>query len=456
MKTKTLFVCQQCGAQSPRWVGKCPNCESWNSYVEERIVLDGERRTAEDVSAKDPPVLISEVSSEKEERILSGIGEFDRVLGGGIVKGSVVLIGGDPGIGKSTISMQVACLLSQKGKKVLYISGEESIKQAKMRADRLISGSHQSLYIVNQVNLNALIEYIEKMHPDVVFLDSIQVIYQPEISSSPGSVSQVRECASILTHLAKAKGVTLFIIGHVTKEGTIAGPRVLEHIVDTVLYFEGERYSTYRILRATKNRFGSTNEIGVFEMLSTGLSEVANPSEIFLQERPMDTAGSVVVPILEGTRPLLVEIQGLVSRANFGMPRQKAQGFDSNRLALLVAVLEKKIGLRVQDKDIFLNVVGGVKVVDPTADLGVVMAIASTFLDKPVPSDMIVLGEVGLSAEVRSVSQITSRINEAEKLGFKKCLIPKNNLKGRAPLKKYSIDIIPVETVRDALRILKK
>src|SRR6185436_11306767 len=339
--------------------------------------------------------------------------------------------GGDPGIGKSTLSMQISCSLAHKGMKVLYISGEESIKQTKMRADRITKKADDTFFIVNQIDVNSIIEYINELGPSVVIIASIQVVNLPGLTSSPGSVSQVRESASILTQIAKAKGFALFLIGHVTKEGTLAGPRVLEHIVDTVLYFEGERYSTYRILRTIKNRFGSTNEIGVFEMTSGGLSEVTNPSEMFLSERPKNASGSVVVPIMEGTRPFLVEIQGLVSRSAFGMVRHKAQGFDANRLALLVAVLEKRMGLNMQDKDVFLNVVGGVRVVDPAADLPVMVAVASALLDKVVPFDTVVFGEVGLSSEVRSVSQVILRINEAERLGFKRCIMPKNNLKSK-------------------------
>jgi len=307
------------------------------------------------VVSKEEPVLLSNIVTADERRYTTGISEFDGVMGGGIVPGAVTLIGGDPGIGKSTLSLQVSCALSEKGAKVLYVSGEESVKQTHLRAQRLSTGDIKSLYIVNQVDLNAVIEYIEKMNPSIVVIDSIQVMYSPEISSSPGSVSQVRECAAILTYLAKSKGIALFIIGHVTKDGMLAGPRVLEHIVDTVLYFEGERYLTYRILRATKNRFGSTNEIGVFEMTSTGLMEVPNPSELFLSERPHDASGSVVAPIMEGTRPFLVEVQGLVSRSSFNMVRHKAQGFDANRLSLLIAVLEKRLGLNLQDKDIFFK-----------------------------------------------------------------------------------------------------
>ena len=452
---KTLFICQNCGTQSPRWVGKCPNCESWNSFVEESITPTVETKRSA-IVGDEKPVLLTDIETNNEKRYTTDIKEFDRVLGGGIVSGSVTLIGGDPGIGKSTLALQVGCLLSQKGLKVLYVSGEESVKQTKLRAQRLNTKGCDSLYIVNQVDLDIILDYINKMKPQTVVIDSIQVLYQAQISSSPGSVSQVRECAAILTHTAKSLGISLFIIGHVTKEGMLAGPRVLEHIVDTVLYFEGERYSTYRILRAVKNRFGSTNEIGVFEMTSSGLAEVANPSQIFLSERPQDASGSVVVPIVEGTRPLLVEVQGLVSRSNFGMVRHKAQGFDPNRLALLVAVLEKRLGLNIGDKDIFLNIVGGVNVSDPAADLGVVYAIASAFLDKPMASDSVVLGEVGLSSEVRSVSQIGLRINEAEKLGFKKCIIPQNNLKIGIDLKGKKIELVPVETVKQALSILNK
>lgn len=452
MKTKTLFVCQDCGAQSPRWAGKCANCDSWNSLVEEAVVSSVSRRIK--IASPEEPVLLADIGATEEKRYMTGVNEFDGVMGGGIVPGAVTLIGGDPGIGKSTLALQIGCALSEKGAKVLYVSGEESIKQTNMRAQRLSTGENKSLYIVNQVDLNVIIEYINKMNPNIVVIDSIQVIYSPEISSSPGSVSQVRECSAILTRLAKSKGIALFIIGHVTKDGMLAGPRVLEHIVDTVLYFEGERYSTYRILRATKNRFGSTNEIGVFEMTSTGLMEVPNPSELFLSERPHGASGSVVVPVMEGTRPLLVEVQGLVSRSSFSMVRHKAQGFDTNRLSLLVAVLEKRLGLNLQDKDIFLNVVGGVKVVDPAADLAVVVALASALLDKPMAFDTVILGEVGLSSEVRSVSQLALRINEADRLGFKTCIVPKNNLKMKLDLKRNNIKVVGVETVKGAIEAL--
>ena len=452
MKTKTLFVCQNCGTQFPRWAGKCSGCDSWNSLVEETTAPLTDKRNR--VTLKEGPVLLMDVLTGDEKRYTTEIREFDGVMGGGIIPGAVTLIGGDPGIGKSTLALQVGCALSEKGLKVLYVSGEESVKQTRVRAGRLSTKENRLLYIVNQVNLEDIIGYINKMKPDVVVVDSVQVIYSPEISSSPGSVSQVRECSAVLTHLAKSKGIALFLIGHVTKDGMLAGPRVLEHIVDTVLYFEGERYSTYRVLRTTKNRFGSTNEIGVFEMTSAGLGEVLNPSELFLSERPHNASGSVVVPIMEGTRPFLVEIQGLVSRSSFSMVRQKAQGFDANRLSLLIAVLEKRLGLNLQDKDVFLNVVGGVKVMDPAADLAVGVALASALLDKPVAFDTVILGEVGLSSEVRSVSQLAVRINEADKLGFKTCIVPKNNLKVKMDLKRKNINIVGVETVKEAFDAL--
>ncbi len=455
MKTKTLFVCQNCGAQSPRWVGRCQECENWNTYVEESVAVSSSAASAlrNPIKHNETPVLLRSITADDEKRFVTNILEFDRVIGGGIVPGSVTLIGGDPGIGKSTLSMQVCCSLAQSGQRVLYVSGEESIKQTKMRADRITKKTGDTLYIVNQIDVNMIIDHINELRPSVVIIDSIQVVNLPGLASSPGSVSQVRESASILTQIAKAQGIALFFIGHVTKEGTLAGPRVLEHIVDTVLYFEGERYSTYRILRTIKNRFGSTNEIGVFEMTASGLSEVTNPSEMFLSERPKNASGSVVVPIIEGTRPFLVEVQGLVSRSAFGMVRHKAQGFDANRLALLVAVLEKRCGLSLEDKDVFLNIVGGVKAVDPAADLPVVVAVASALLDKTVPFDTVVFGEVGLSSEVRSVSQVVARINEAERLGFKRCILPKNNLKSK-DIRTKTLELVAVSGVREALDAL--
>jgi len=453
MRTKTIFSCQNCGYQSPKWLGRCPDCNNWNSFVEEDYVAPSLKTKERTALYKDEPVLLKDVDVKEDSRLKTGILELDRVLGGGIVGGSVVLIGGDPGVGKSTISLQVSNQLTKQNVTVLYVSGEESVAQTKLRARRLGAGREGNLYIVNQTDLSFIVEYINKINPEVVIIDSIQVIFDPTISSSPGSVSQVRECSGILTQLAKTKGISIFIIGHVTKEGTLAGPRVLEHIVDTVLYFEGDRFSLYRILRAVKNRFGSTNEIGVFEMDSAGLKEVKNPSEIFLSERPKDVSGSVVSSVLEGTRPLLVEIQSLVSKSSFGYARRRAQGFDYNRLALLVAVLEKRIGLALEAEDIFVNVAGGIKIEDPAADLAVAMAVASAFREQLIMPETVVIGEIGLAGEVRSVSQIVLRINEAEKLGFKHCVFPRNNYKG-IDFKKDSLELIPVSTLKEALDIV--
>ena len=453
MKTKTIFSCQACGYQSPKWLGRCPDCSSWNTLAEEDYAAPSTKIRERSALYKDEPVLLKDVEVKVGSRLKTNIHELDRVLGGGIVAGSVILIGGDPGVGKSTISLQVYNHLAKQGKTVLYVSGEESVAQTKLRAHRLgDEHTEGKLYIVNQTDLSFIIEYINKIKPDVVFIDSIQVLFDPGISSSAGSVSQVRECSGILTQLAKTTGTSIFIIGHVTKEGTIAGPRVLEHIVDTVLYFEGDRFSIYRILRAVKNRFGSTNEIGVFEMASCGLKEVKNPSEIFLSERPKDVTGSVVVSILEGTRPLLVEIQSLVSKSSFGYARRRAQGFDFNRLSLLIAVLEKRIGLHLEAEDIFINVAGGIKIEDPTADLAVAVAIASAFRDELILAETVVLGEVGLAGEIRSISQAALRINEAQKLGFKRCILPRNNLKGIITDK--SMELLPCSTLKEALEIL--
>ena len=416
-------------------------------FTERRQPKAGERRSL----YTEEPVLLRDVEVKESARIKTEIKELDRVLGGGIVSGSVILIGGDPGIGKSTISLQVSNQLTKSGYTVLYVSGEESVRQTKLRANRLGTHDKGNLYIVSQTDLSLIVEYIKKLKPDAVIIDSIQVIFEPSISSSPGSVSQVRECAGILTQLAKSTNTPVFIIGHVTKEGNLAGPRVLEHIVDTVLYFEGDRFSVYRILRAVKNRFGSTNEIGVFEMGPGGLLEVKNPSEIFLSERPKGISGSVVSSVLEGSRPLLVEIQALVSKSSFGYAQRRSQGFDYNRLSLLIAVLEKRIGLHLEMEDIFVNIAGGIKIEDPACDLGVCASVASAFLDRAVLSDTVVLGEVGLAGEIRSISQVTLRINEAEKLGFKHCVIPKNNLKNLHY--KGALDLMPVDNLKEALDI---
>ncbi|MFH0828178.1 MAG: DNA repair protein RadA [Candidatus Omnitrophota bacterium] len=453
LKNKTVYACQHCGYQSAKWIGRCPDCNSWNSFVEEDYASPSGKTKERSSLYKEEPVLLKDVQLKDFSRIKTDIAELDQVLGGGIVKGSVVLVGGDPGIGKSTISLQISNQLSQKGHTVLYISGEESVAQTKLRAGRLSQpGGKGQLYIVNQTDLSLIVGHINKLKPDLVIIDSIQVIFEPSISSSPGSVSQVRECSGILTQLAKTSGTTVFIIGHVTKEGAIAGPRVLEHIVDTVLYFEGDRFSTYRILRAVKNRFGSTNEIGVFEMSSEGLKEVKNPSEIFLSERPKDVSGSVVVPVMEGSRPLLVEIQALVSRSSFGYARRRAEGFDFNRLSLLVAVLEKRIGLSLEAEDVFVNVAGGIKIEDPSADLAVALAVSSAFRGLPVMHDLVVMGEVGLAGEIRSVSQPALRVNEAEKLGFTRCVLPANSLKN-LNYKAKNIELIPVTALKEAIDI---
>ncbi|MDD5129206.1 MAG: DNA repair protein RadA [Candidatus Omnitrophica bacterium] len=453
MKTKTIFSCASCGYQSPKWLGKCPDCNSWNSFSEEDYAAPASSGKERASLYKDGPVLLKDVVARDEDRLKTNIRELDRVLGGGIVKGSVILIGGDPGVGKSTISLQVSNHLTKQGIGVLYVSGEESVVQTKLRAKRLGESGSDNLYIVNQTDLSLIVEYIKKLKPQVVIIDSIQVIFDSALSSSAGSVSQVRECAGLLTQLAKTTGTSIFIIGHVTKEGTLAGPRVLEHIVDTVLYFEGDRFAIYRILRAVKNRFGSTNEIGVFEMGPEGLQEVKNPSEIFLSERPNNVSGSIVTSILEGSRPLLVEIQSLVSRSSFGYARRRAQGFDFNRLSLLVAVLEKRMGLALEAEDIFVNVTGGIKVEDPAADLAVCAVIASSFREQVVMPQAVVLGEVGLSGEIRSISQVLTRINEAEKLGFKHCILPGNSCKN-LKLNKSDMEIIPVSTLKEALDII--
>lgn len=456
MKTKTVFSCQNCGFQSPKWLGRCPDCNHWNTFAEEDYLAPLPKTKERVALYKEEPVLLKDVEIQEAARIKTGIAELDRVLGGGIVAGSVVLIGGDPGIGKSTISLQVSNRLTRQNKTVFYVSGEESVAQTKLRAARLGQAVEQgNLYIVNQTDLSLITEYINKIKPDAVIIDSIQVIFEPSLSSSPGSVSQVRECAGILTQLAKTQGTSIFIIGHVTKEGTLAGPRVLEHIVDTVLYFEGDRFSTHRILRAVKNRFGSTNEIGVFEMGPEGLEEVNNPSEIFLSEKPKDIPGSVVVSVLEGSRPLLVEIQALVSKSGLAYPRRRAEGFDYNRLGLLVAVLEKRAGLSLETEDVFVNVAGGIKIEDPAADLAVAVAISSAFFERCVLDKSVVLGEIGLAGEIRSISQAGMRINEAERLGFKYCILPKNNLKN-LDYKKEAIELLASATLKEALDIALK
>ncbi|HWI41963.1 MAG TPA: DNA repair protein RadA, partial [Verrucomicrobiae bacterium] len=418
-KKASIYVCQQCAASSPKWLGRCPDCGAWNSFAEE--VRQAGRGDAH--AAASAPVAMTGVRADSEQRFPCGIAEFDRVLGGGLVSGSLVLVGGDPGIGKSTLLLQAMDRYSSVFDRVLYVSGEESVAQTRLRAERTGISSDR-LYILAETVLENVLLQVERLKPRVVVIDSIQTVYSSGVESAPGSVSQVRECAARIMSVAKQTGVAVFLVGHVTKEGTIAGPRVLEHLVDTVLYFEGKGAHTYRILRAVKNRFGSTNEIGVFEMRDDGLSEVTNPSELFLTERPVGASGSVVVATVEGTRPLLVEIQALVSQSSLALPRRTTIGVDHNRLALLVAVLEKKVGLTLASQDIFLNVAGGVKITEPAADLGMVVAVASSHLDKGVAADTVVFGEIGLAGEVRAVSRPEQRVREAQKLGFRRCVLP--------------------------------
>ena len=425
-QTKTHYSCQQCGLQSPKWLGRCPDCGQWNSLVEEtRVVTRGAAARALPPAGK--PQLLSEVKISEEDRICCGILELDRVLGGGVVPGSLTLIGGDPGIGKSTLLLQAIDRLAANGK-ALYVTAEESTRQVKLRGDRLGVAS-PNLYLLAETSLESVFERVRELRPSFLVIDSIQTIHTAALESAPGSVSQVRECAARLMQLAKGEGVPTFIVGHVTKDGAIAGPRMLEHLVDTVLYFEGDPGHPYRILRAVKNRFGSTNEIGVFSMIEAGLQEVANPSELFLAERPVGVAGSAVVPSLEGSRPILVELQALVSGSSLGNPRRTTMGIDHNRVSLLVAVLEKKIGLSLMAQDIFLNVAGGVRLVEPAIDLGVMAALASSHRNRPIPERTILFGEVGLAGEVRAVSRPELRVKEAARLGFDRCLLPAGNLK---------------------------
>ena len=449
IKIKSVYACQKCGYQSAKWLGRCPDCGQWNSLIEEMPLSEAVERGGREGSGVLPAPL-AEIDVSEEKRISSKIAEFDCILGGGLVRGSVVLIGGSPGIGKSTLLLQIADKYSKNGLRVLYVSAEESVKQAKLRADRIDSHG-KDLFIVNQTNLSTIIGYIKKRPVDVVIIDSVQSLFRPELSSIPGSVSQVKECAGELTSLAKSKNFSLFLVGHITKEGALAGPKILEHMVDTVLYFEGGEHHNYRILRAVKNRFGSTNEVGIFEMTGGGLKEVKNPSDIFVSERPDDISGSIIVPVMEGSRPILVEIQALVSYSGYNQAARRVTGLDYNKINLLIAVLEKRARLKLANKDIFVNVAGGVKVAEPASDLAVVISVASSLKDIKIKSDMVVFGEVGLGGEVRAVTSPKKRINEARKLGFKKCIIPRGNLKGMPP-EKYSIEVKAVSTVSEALK----
>ncbi len=429
-KVKTAFVCQECGVSSAKWLGRCPDCGAWNSLIEELETPQQSGPRLQSLSAGGGPRPYLEVSSDAASRLATGIEEFDRVLGGGVVAGSLVLLGGDPGIGKSTLLLQVASRLAASTpdeRPVLYISGEESEQQIKLRGERL-GVKAESLLLFSETNLDTIISELKRHEPSLVVLDSVQTVYSPRFSSAPGSVSQVREAAVELLYFAKSTGTPVFLIGHVTKEGNLAGPKALEHIVDTVLYFEGERHYSHRLVRATKNRYGAAGELGVFEMTGSGLEPVENPSGLFLSERPEKAPGSVVVCSLEGTRPLLVEIQALVSRSSFGYPRRVTLGIDSNRVALLLAVLEKRIGLQLSAEDVYVNVAGGLVVDEPVADLGLVAAVASSFKGRPVDSKTVLLGEVGLAGEVRAAQQVALRVKEAARLGFNKIILPTGNL----------------------------
>ena len=452
-KMTSVFFCQECGYESSKWMGQCPGCKAWNTMVEEvvdRTKLKTGSAGAQHLTTESKVCTLSDVVIREQDKVLTGTGELDRVLGGGIVQGSMTLVGGDPGIGKSTLLLQACQRIAEAGHKVLYVSGEESPVQIMMRADRIGKFSKDMLLFC-ETSLDTIGETIRREKPEVVVIDSIQTMYCESVSAAPGSVSQVREATATLLQLAKGLLVSIFIVGHVTKEGTVAGPRVLEHMVDTVLYFEGDRHASYRILRGVKNRFGSTNEIGVFEMRGSGLVEVKNPSEYMLSGRPENASGSVVTCSMEGTRPLLMEIQGLVCYSNFGIPRRQTTGTDFNRVNLLMAVLEKRSGVQLSGCDAYVNITGGLKVVEPAIDLAIVMAVVSSFRNKALPSGLVAFGEVGLSGEVRGVSQAAQRVAEAEKLGFTVCLLPKANLRDVSKQTAGKIKLIGITTVMDAL-----
>ena len=449
-KSKTSFFCQHCGYMSPKWLGKCPSCNGWNCFAEE-LVAQTESGSRAEMQFDGKPMPIEEIPAEEGQRTLTGIAEIDRVLGGGIVGGSAILIGGEPGIGKSTLMLQVMKNLAENGHRVLYVSGEESAQQIKLRSNR-IGATTKDLLLLVEVALERILAQIKLVEPAIVVIDSIQTVYSSDLMSAPGSVGQVREASSRLILFSKKNGIPVFLVGHVTKDGSIAGPKVLEHMVDTVLYFEGDAGHAYRIIRSIKNRFGPTNEIGVFEMQENGLREVPNPSAFFLEQRPQNVPGSVVVPSLEGTRPILVEIQALVSATNLGMPRRTAIGVDHNRVSLLVAVLDKICGLHLGGSDIFINVAGGVRVEEPAVDLGVVAAMASSFLDRPVDFRTVILGEVGLTGEVRAVSQTEVRVKEAARLGFTRCIVPKTNAKQLTKIDK--MEVCAISSLKELLENL--
>ena len=451
---KTVYFCQECGYESAKWMGQCPGCKSWNTFVEETVSTkkpssSGAMKSSE---KRQEPVILKDISLSEDERQTTQIGELDRVLGGGIVPGSLVLVGGDPGIGKSTLLLQVCRMLSAAGHQVLYISGEESLRQIKLRAVR-IGEFNENLSLLCETNLDIIRAVMEKEKPEIAVIDSIQTMYNEEVSSAPGSVSQVRESTNVLMQIAKGMGISIFIVGHVTKDGNVAGPRVLEHMVDTVLYFEGDRHASYRILRGVKNRFGSTNEIGVFEMQTEGLVEVKNPSEYMLYGRPEGASGSVVACSMEGTRPILIEIQALVSPTSFQMPRRTAVGIDYNRVNLLMAVLEKRLGMNLGNCDAYVNIAGGIKMNEPAIDLGITLAVVSSYKDQVIDEKTVVFGEVGLSGEVRAVNMAEQRVQEAKKLGFEVCILPEVCRKSMTEVK--GIRLVGVSNLLDAMNYLK-
>ncbi len=455
-KVTSMFFCQECGYESVKWMGQCPGCHAWNTLVEERItpsVAGSLQGKSMSLRTDNKPLAFSEISMKEEARFTTKIGEFDRVLGGGVVPGSLMLVGGDPGIGKSTLLLQVCRNLAEAGHKVLYISGEESLTQIKMRAVR-IGEFNDHLSLLCETNLDVIEKVLLKENPTVVVIDSIQTMFRDSVSAAPGSVSQVREATAFFLQISKSNQISIFIVGHVTKEGNVAGPRVLEHMVDTVLYFEGDRHASYRILRGVKNRFGSTNEIGVFEMRNEGLIEVANPSEFMLSGKPEGASGSVVSCSMEGTRPVLIEIQALVCDTSFNIPRRQASGADFNRVNLLMAVLEKRAGLRLAQSDAYVNITGGIRILEPAIDLGIVMAIISSFVNRSVPDGMVVFGEVGLSGEVRGVSMTTQRILEAQKLGFTTCVLPRVSLDAMQKEKFKKIELIGVSNVQEVRNLI--
>lgn len=453
-KIKSIYVCSECGYESPKWFGKCPGCGEWNTMDEQLPSTASVGRSNAGISAVNQIMALNDITENVEKRIKTGNNEFDRVLGGGIVIGSLVLISGDPGIGKSTILLQICQHLGEK-RRVLYVSGEESANQIKMRANRL-GVTTDNLFILPQTDVSVIVESIKSEKPDVVIIDSIQTMVYEEIASSAGSVTQVRECTNIFMHTAKGLGIPIIVVGHVNKDGGIAGPKVLEHIVDTVLYFEGEKNYSYRILRGVKNRFGSTNEIGVFEMTGEGLKEVLNPSLMMISGRPKNTSGTCVACIMEGTRPILAEVQGLVCATGFGTPRRMSTGFDYNRMSMLLAVLEKRAGYFFNNMDAYINVVGGLRLDEPAADLTVALSLVSSLKDKAVGDKVLAFGEVGLAGEIRAVSHCEQRVAEAYRLGFEKCIIPFYNYKSLTKELKVNMDIVPVRTIRDAFSALVK